>query len=209
MCMEFFSLPFGISEMPSTPLPWWPRLFSLSEGLGYRLHAPGFLQCPSRAAVPSLRCPGAVSADSVWWRGGKERRCGEGHCGRLGCVRAAAEPHPRCCHDEPRLWFLSVLHAWSLQRLLRRCRLELRECSAASFPAHVSLAFPGDASVTSLLVLLEVAAISVQWLLKASPRSIPPTAHSCWVGSCDSWLQSCQELEPNFCIAPCCRSIDF
>ena len=70
----------------------------MSEGPGYRLRAPGFLQGPSRTAVPSFRGPRILSADLVWWRGGNERRCGEGHCGRLGCVRAAAGPHPgRSC----------------------------------------------------------------------------------------------------------------
>ena len=52
-CLRWFGKSVGI---------WWYLLasacFSLSEGLGYRLHAPGFLQGPSRAAVPFLRCPG-------------------------------------------------------------------------------------------------------------------------------------------------------
>ena len=43
------------------------------ERPGYRLHAPGFLQGPSRAAVPFLRGP-ISSADLVWGRGGSERR---------------------------------------------------------------------------------------------------------------------------------------
>ena len=51
---------------------------STTEGPGYRLHAPGLPLCPTRAAVPSVRCPGAASADAVWRREGKERRLRSG-----------------------------------------------------------------------------------------------------------------------------------
>ena len=62
---------------------------------GYRPRAPGLLQCPFRAAVRPCHHPGRRSADSVPGRGWGERRREKGHCGRLGRVRAAAQPPPR------------------------------------------------------------------------------------------------------------------
>ena len=73
-CLRWFGKCGGI---------WWYLLasacFSLSEGLGYRLHAPGFLQGPSRAAVPFLRCPGC-------WSGGAEEV--NGGCGEVALWKA-------------------------------------------------------------------------------------------------------------------------